>query len=155
MSSPPKVKASPVPVQKKRNAQSPARNSRKTRKVLIFNSEDKYIARHLLGLGWVINPDLRSEFFHLRWVFKPNAAHYNRLKEGQFMNHVKNSEAITAKNMLHQNMTNYRSNWAGMNSHYPPTYDTAIISEKEDFIEEFVRDGMLGLLRRLYRVALA
>jgi len=42
-----------------------------TRKVLIFNSEDKYVHSLLIGLNWVANPDLRSKYYHLKWIFKP------------------------------------------------------------------------------------
>lgn len=60
-------------------------------KILSFNSEDKYIQRYLLQKGWVVNHDFRAKYFHLKWVFKPNTEDYHDIKEGQFINHIKNS----------------------------------------------------------------
>lgn len=59
--------------------------------ILVFNSEDKYIRNILVQNNWVINPDVRSKYYNLRWVFKPLPQNYNDLRPQQFINHIKNS----------------------------------------------------------------
>jgi hypothetical protein len=91
--------------------------------VLIFNSEDRYIRRLLLQQNWVINPDLRSKYYHLKWIFKPLLEDYNVLSDGQYINHIKNSHELTSKNYLDKNLRHYRDQWLEVYKHYPKCYD--------------------------------
>jgi hypothetical protein len=92
--------------------------------VFIFDSEDEYVRRGLLGAGWVQNYDNRSSFYHLKWVFKPDVIDHS-LKQGQFANHIKNSHELTAKNYLNKNLKSYFASWTSLYSFYPKCFDLA------------------------------
>jgi hypothetical protein len=57
-----------------------AKNSDEKSRIFIFNSEDKYIRRLLYSKQWITNPDFKSKFYHLKWVFKPNSEDYHWIK---------------------------------------------------------------------------
>jgi hypothetical protein len=122
--------------------------------VFIFNSEDNYIKRLLGRAGWIHNHDHRSHFYHLKWVFKPDAIDYN-LKPAQFVNHVKNSHELTAKHYLNKNLKAALSAWPALYSLYPPSYDFAKPAEKQDFYAHFKRELMMTLLQNAYDHLLA
>lgn len=91
--------------------------------MLIFNSEDRYIRSILVGREWVVNPDLRSRYYHLKWVFKPLLEDYNNLGEGQYVNHIKNSHELTSKNCLNRNLNQHRHLWLDTDRRYPRCFD--------------------------------
>jgi hypothetical protein len=124
-------------------------------KVIIFNSEDQYIRRLLSKAGWIINNNHRSHFYHLKWVFKPDSIDYHNLKAGQFVNHIRNSHELTAKNYLNKNLKSYLSSWTSLPSCYPKCYDFAISSEKHDFYAQFKKEVMMILLRNIYEYFLS
>jgi hypothetical protein len=94
-------------------------------KVFIFDSEDEYIRRGLLKVGWAQNYDNRSSFYRLKWVFKPDIIDYHSLKKGQLVNHVKNSHELTAKNYLNKNLKSYLSSCTSLYTFYPKSFDLA------------------------------
>ncbi len=105
----------------------------------MFDSEDRYIRRLLLGLNWVVNPDTRSEFYHLKWVFRPMAEDYNRLQVGQFLNHIKNSHELTSKNYLNKNLRLALPQWSSLYKNYPKCFDISQSVEKQNFFEEYTK----------------
>jgi hypothetical protein len=109
---------------------SPVKHPQKGR-VLVFNSEDKYIKYVLLQNNWVVNPDTRSHFYNLKWVFKPIPQDYNNLTEKQYLNHIKNSHELTAKNYLNKNLKLYLPQWPTLHKNYPKCFDFSKSEEKQ------------------------
>jgi hypothetical protein len=103
----------------------------------------------LAKAGWIHNHDHRSNFYHLKWVFKPDAIDYN-LKPTQFVNHVKNSHELTSKHYLNKNLKAYLSSWPALYSRYPHSYDFAKPSEKQEFYAHFKKEIMMVLLQNIY-----
>lgn len=104
--------------------------------------------------GWISNHDHRSHFYHLKWVFKPDAIDYN-LRADQFVNHVKNSHELTSKHYLNKNLKAYLSSWPTLYSIYPHSYDFAKPAEKQDFYAHFKKEIMMNLLQNIYEYMLS
>ena len=51
-------------------------------KLFIINSQDDYIRRALIRLGWIENKNHLSNAFHLKWTFSDTEADYKALKTG-------------------------------------------------------------------------
>lgn len=130
-------------------SQSPQK-ALKCAKILVFNSEDKYIRHILLQNAWVINPDTRSGYFNLKWIFKPIPQDYNNLAPRQYINHIKNSHELTSKNYLNKNLKNYLPCWPSLQQHYPKCYDLSKNEDKHEFASEYTSQYMFLLLRKLY-----
>ena len=45
--------------------------------------------------GWILNPDTRSKYYHLKWVFKPLAEDYNHIRDGQYTDHTQSYKYYT------------------------------------------------------------
>ncbi len=73
--------------------------------------------------GWIQNHDNRSQFYNLKWVFKPDSIDYHNIKPNQTVNHVQNSHELTAKNYLNKNLKSHISQWTSLNTFYPKSYD--------------------------------
>ena len=92
-----------------------------------------------MGQNWVVNPDVRSGFYHLKWVFRPMAEDYNKLQQGQYLNHIKNSHELTSKNYLNRNLRLALPQWSGQHGSYPMCFDLSHSAEKQQFFEEYTK----------------
>jgi hypothetical protein len=106
----------------------------------VFWSNDEYIKRVLLSMGWFQTKTKGDLDFHLKWTTNDTPTDYQSLKEGQLFNHIQHSEELTNKAKLTSNLTSMRADF------YPRTYDLSV--SYFEFVSDFTMTGILCLLKR-------
>jgi hypothetical protein len=91
-------------------------------------------------VGWTQTKTKNDYNYNLKWTNTDSPTDYTNLKEDQLFNHLKNSDEITDKGKLTQNLSHEKCNF------YPRTYDLS--TNYYDFVMDFTTTGIMCLLKR-------
>lgn len=99
-----------------------------------MNSQDDYIRRTLVKLGWKEIKSSNSNNFELKWIYIDSSDDYKLLQDNQFYNHFKNNTELTSKGRLHYNLKNNSSYGVNPEEFFPRCFDLGSDVEREEFI---------------------
>ncbi|KAL4462228.1 hypothetical protein ABPG72_018826 [Tetrahymena utriculariae] len=117
-------------------------------KTFFINSQDEYIRRTLIRMGWKENKLLLNINFDLKWIYMDSNDDYKFLNDNQFYNHFKNNTELTQKGRLLYNLKNNTQFGVNQELFFPRCYDLGNDQERGEFSNEFNRTNVMNLLKK-------
>ncbi|KAL4481462.1 hypothetical protein ABPG74_007551 [Tetrahymena malaccensis] len=117
-------------------------------RTFFINSQDEYIRRTLIRMGWKENKLLLNSNFDLKWIYIDSNDDYKFLNDNQFYNHFKNNTELTQKGRLLYNLKNNTQFGVNQEQFFPRCYDLGNDQERGEFSNEFNRLNVMNLLKK-------
>ncbi|EAR93620.1 tubulin glycylase 3E (macronuclear) [Tetrahymena thermophila SB210] len=130
------------------SANQAGQSNNQLQKTFFINSQDEYVRRTLLRMGWKENKLLLNNNFDLKWIYIDSNDDYKFLNDNQFYNHFKNNTELTQKGRLLYNLKNNTQFGVNQELFFPRCYDLGNDQERGEFSNEFNRMNVMNLLKK-------
>lgn len=114
-------------------------------KLFILNSQDDFVRKVLIEMGWVENKVSSSQCFHLKWTVSDTEGDYRNLKAGQLMNHFQGNREMTSKSGLIKNLRQY--SLGNTDTFFPRAYDLGDSIQLSEFQNDYLKVSLMSLVQ--------